>query len=83
MNADLHAVRWATRNKGRRPFDEPRWTKWHATNDGCWTFCGLAIRIATAAAFTPDIDDEVGRVDCPRCARKVHLPDGGEAKAMI
>lgn len=71
-SADLHACRWATRTKGRKPFDEPRWTKWHASNDGCRTLCGLVIIIATEAAFTPDTDDEMSRVDCCRCSRKLN-----------
>lgn len=72
---DLHAVRWATRTQGRKPFDEPRWTKWHASVDSCKTLCGLVIIIATEAAFTPDTDDEMSRVDCPRCARKLNPPN--------
>lgn len=67
--ADCHAVRWATRYTGRRPFHAPRWTRWHASRDGCKTLCGLVIIIATEAAFTPDTDDEMSRVDCPRCTR--------------
>ena len=74
-SADLHACRWATRTKGRKPFDEPLWTKWHASTDGCRTLCGLLISIATEAAFTPDTDDEMSRVDCPRCARKLNPPN--------
>lgn len=74
-SADLHACRWATRTKGRKPFDEPRWTKWHASTDGCRTLCGLVIIIATEAAFTPDTDDEMSRVDCPRCCRKLNPPN--------
>ena len=74
-SADLHAVRWATRTKGRKPFDEPRWTKWHASADSCRTLCGLVIVIATEASFTPVTDDEMSRVDCPRCARKLNPPN--------
>ena len=68
---NLHAVRWAMRSRGRKPFDEPRWTRWHASSDGCRTLCGRVIIIATEASFMPDIDDELSRVDCPRCERKL------------
>ena len=71
-SSDAHAVRWATRMTGRAPFNEPRWTKWHSTKDGFLTFCGLVIIIATEAAFTPQTDYEMSRVDCARCARKLN-----------
>jgi len=70
-SADGHAVRWATRSKGRAPFQEPRWTKWHATSDDCQTRCGLPIIIATSAAFTPETDDE-SRVDCHGCLQQLN-----------
>ena len=69
----MHAVRWARRMKGRRPFNEPDWTQWHASADSCRTLCGLPIVIATEAAFMPDTDD-MDRVQCQRCVRKMNPP---------
>jgi len=61
--------------KGRRPFNEPDWTQWHASADSCVTLCGLIIVIATEAAFMPDTDDDMARVRCHRCLRKMNPPN--------
>lgn len=73
----IHSVRWATRTVGRKPFDTPRWTRWHLSADSCRTLCGLVIVIGTEACFLPDTD-EPGRADCPRCSKRLRAIKAGD-----
>lgn len=62
---EIHAVRWARRALKRLMTLD--YTKWHATRDGDFTFCGILIPIGLRGTFLPETDDWMGRVDCLRC----------------
>ena len=67
-SVEPHAVRWAR----RRVFNEYDYTKWHFTDNGNFTACGAPILLAVATCL-PETD-EVDRVDCKHCMRRVeHL----------
>lgn len=65
MEMEPHAVRWALR-KVRNELD---YTRWHYARNADWTLCGHVIRLAVET-FLPETD-EVERVDCRQCLRRL------------
>lgn len=69
-DSDPHAARWA-RRRLKRMFDMD-WTRWHWTEDARFTACGVSIPIGLDGGTQfPETDDEMSRVDCRRCLRKL------------
>jgi hypothetical protein len=62
-----HAVRWARREL-KRMFTLD-YSKWHVTDNGNFTICGLPIPVGLRGTTLPETDDDLYRVDCGRCRR--------------
>jgi hypothetical protein len=60
------AVRWANREI-RRSF-KPDYTRWHITDNGTTTRCGLRVLIGAAITPLPQ-DDDIQAATCRRCLR--------------
>lgn len=69
--SEEYAVRWPQRYHSG--LFSVVWTKWHWTNDSSMTLCGYPIRIGACdnCPLFPETDDEVERVDCFFCKRKL------------
>jgi hypothetical protein len=65
-----HAVRWALREVR----NELQYTRWHWSDVDCWTLCGHVVRLAVAT-FLPETDEDVGRVDCGQCLKRLNARD--------
>jgi len=67
----MHAVRWSRRYvKKQMSWD---FTKWHITEDACWTICSVVIPLAIdGGTFLPETDDDLSKVTCKNCLREAH-----------
>lgn len=74
-----HAVRWARRELKRLMMLD--YTKWHWTEDGVFTICGVLIPIGLDLPGTcfPECYDWFEIVDCERC--KCSIQSGRETVA--
>ena len=64
---EIYAVRWVKRRLHKELRDD--FTRWHASYNGAFTVCGLAIPITGRGFFLPETEDDLKKVDCWRCQR--------------
>ncbi len=67
---ESHAVKWVMYRRVSLMKEEV-YTRWHWTEDGCFTVCGHNIPVMTKYATMPRTDEDVEVVNCKNCLLKL------------